>query len=374
MRSKGNPDRASDVIDWRVVLPSLLAIFLATRAILVAIAALVETQFALTDPTKAWSSAPILTSLTTSDSVYYLGIASGGYHVAPIAGAYHDYVFFPLFPVAVRFASILTFGNIALAGVLVSNVAFLAALVVLYALIVRHLDHDTAIRSLAFLAMAPGAVAFAMAYGDSLFLLLAAGAMLAAERRRYVVMGILYGLASLTRLPGVLLAVPLVVQLISDHGRRPTRAWGWLALGPVALLAFYAYLWALTGDLLANLHGQAAWDAPAAAPITGGSIATRANPLVLFLIAVLLIYVFLFVYAKVDRTPKAHVAWAMTAFASVLVGGRLLSAPRYLAIGWPFASWLGGRRSIAFQVAWPIVWAGLFAVFAFLNFTTQLAP
>lgn len=368
------PREHTVAIDWRIVLPSLLAIFVASRLILIAIAALVEAQFPLADPTKAWSSAPILTSLTTSDAVYYLGIASGGYHVAPIAGAYHDYVFFPLFPLVVRFASVLTLGNIALAGVLVSNVAFLGALVVLYALMIRHLDGDTAIRSLAFLAIAPGAVAFAMAYGESLFLLLAAGAMLAAERRRYVAMGILYGLASLTRLPGVLLAVPLLVQLIANQGRRPTRAWVSLVLGPLALLGFYGYLWVLTGDPLANLHGQAAWDAPAAAPITGGSIATRANPLFLFLIAVLLIYAFLFVYAKPDRTPKAHVAWALTAFASVLIGGRILSAPRYLAVGWPFASWLGGRRSIAFQVAWPIVWAGLFAVFALLNFTTQLAP
>jgi hypothetical protein len=369
-----DPGERQAAIDWRIVLPSLLAIFVASRVILIAIAALVEAQFPLSDPTKAWSSAPILTSLTTSDAVYYLGIASGGYHVAPIAGAYHDYVFFPLFPMVVRFASVVTLGNIALAGVLVSNVAFLAALVVLYVLISRHLDGNTAIRSLAFLAVAPGAVAFAMAYGESLFLLLAAGAMLAVEHRRYAAMGILYGLASLTRLPGVLLAVPLIVQLIANQGRRPTRAWAWLALGPIALVAFYGYLWTLTGDLLANLHGQAAWDAPALAPITGGSIATRANPLVLFLIGVLLVYAFLFVYAKADRTPKAHVAWALTAFATVLLGGRILSAPRYLAVGWPFASWLGGRRSIAFQAAWPIIWAGLFALFAFLNFTTQLAP
>ncbi len=130
----------------------------------------------------------------------------------------------------------------------------------------------------------------------------------------------------------------------------------------------------LTGDPLANLHGQAAWDAPALAPATGGSIATRASPLFLFLLSVLLVYAFLFVYARADRTPKAHVAWALTAFASVLLGGRILSAPRYLAVAWPFAGWLGGRRSITFQVAWPMVWVALFAVFAFLNFTTQLAP
>ena len=47
-----------------------------------------------------------------------------------------------------------------------------------------------------------GAVAFGMAYTDSLFLLLAAGAFLAGEQRRWWLMALLYGLASLTRLQG----------------------------------------------------------------------------------------------------------------------------------------------------------------------------
>ena len=103
-------------------------------------------------------------------------------------------------------------------------------------------------------------------------------------------------------------------------------------------------------------------------------MATRADPLFLILAAVLIFYAFLFVYARPDRTPIPHAAWAMTVFASVFVGGRILSAPRYLVIGWPFAAWLAGRRAGWFRAAWPIVWVGLFGLFAFLNFTTTLAP
>ena len=54
----------------------------------------------------------------------------------------------------------------------------------LYALSRRYLDHETSVRALVYLAIAPGAVAFAMAYSESLFLLLALGAFLAAERGR----------------------------------------------------------------------------------------------------------------------------------------------------------------------------------------------
>jgi hypothetical protein len=361
-------------IDWRSALPTLVAIFVASRLLLLAVAAVVEAQFPLDEPAKAWSTAPLLTSLTTSDSVYYLGIASTGYHVAPVSGSYHDDVFFPLYPIVVRVASIATLGDVAVAGVLVANAAFMAAMILVYRLTRGHLDAEASMRTVAYLTVAPGAVAFAMAYGESLFLLLAVGAFLAAEQRRYPLMGLLYALATLTRLPGVLLGIALLVQLLMNDGRHEWRRWAWLLAGPVALAAFYGYLWHLTGDPLANLHGQAAWDAPQLAPITGGPMITRAEPLFVVLLAVLLVYAFLFVYARVDRTAPAHVTWAATVFAAVLAGGRILSAPRYLAVGWTFDWWLGARRSTIARIAWPIAWAGAFGIYAFLAFTTQLAP
>ena len=57
-----------------------------------------------------------------------------------------------------------------------------------------------------------------------LFLLLAAGAFLAAEQRRWAVMAVLYGLASLTRLPGILLGIPLLILVVQASG-------GWAAGG-----------------------------------------------------------------------------------------------------------------------------------------------
>lgn len=358
----------------RAAVVAIMALFIATRLIVIAVAALVEAQVPLVDPTNAFSGAPILTSLTTSDAVYYLGIARDGYHLTPVAGPYHDYVFFPLFPILVRAASILTFGNVELAGVLVANAATLGAMAMLYRLSVPRLGHEDALRAVAFLVIAPGAVAFAMAYSDSLFLLLALGAFGAVVARRDAAVGILYGLATLTRLPGIVLGIALLMALIARDGRRPTPSWLWLAVGPIFLGLFSAFLWQFAGDPLAFLHGQAAWQEPRMSPVQGGSMDTRAEPLFLILFAILLAYTFMLVYLRTDRVPAGEAALAIVILATVLLSGRILSAPRYLAIAWPYAGIQAARGSPWFRAAWPILLSGLFALFAFLHFTTTLAP
>ena len=367
------PNRDEKQSDLRSALPVIVAVFVATRFLLVLVAVFLEFTIPLGYHGPTWSSTPILQSLTGSDSVFLLGIAKDGYHLAPIKGDYHDWVFFPLYPIVVRLASTLTLGDIAVAGVLVANAAFLGAMAALYRLAVPHLGHGVAVRSVAYLAIAPGAVAFAMAYSDSLFLLLAVGAFLAAERRRWGWMGLLYALASLTRLPGVLIGLPLLLVVISKSGRSPGRQWLWLTLGPVALLAFYGYLGWLTGDLLANLHAQSAWNSPPPT-IASGDFSQRFDPLVFLLIGTLLLYTFLLVYFRPDRIPMPYALMAVVALLSVMASLRLLSVGRYLAVVWPF-DWVLARRQAAwFTVAWPIASTGLFVIQAMLHFTQALAP
>jgi len=357
---------------WRATAVRLLTLFLITRVLVLLVAGALETAVPLSYHGDTWSDRPILASLTGSDSVYYLGIADEGYHLEPVKDAYRDWVFFPLYPAAVRAASLVTFGDIALAGVLVSNLAFLAAMFVLYALSVRQLGHETALRAVGYLAIAPGAVAFAMAYSDSLFLLVAVGAFLAAEHKRWAIMGVLYGLAALTRLPGVVLGIPLLVLMVQASGRRPTRALAWLALGPLALAGFYAYLGATVGNPLASLAAQGAWNI---APILGdGAAPARVDLLPLLLVATLLGYTFLLVYLRPDQIALPYVVLLVVSLVTVLLSLRLQSVARYLAVVWPFAWVLANRRPAWFRDAWPVTSAGLFTLHAVLHFTQALAP
>jgi hypothetical protein len=320
-----------------------------------------------------WTDRPILNVLTGSDSIYYLGIASEGYHLGPVRlGVYYDWVFFPLYPAVVRIASFLTFGDVALAGVLVSNVAFAAALLALYALSVRHVGHEVAVRAAVFVALAPGAVAFSMAYSDSLFLLLSVGAFLAAERGRWSVTSLLYGLAALSRLPGVLLGLPLLLLLIRGSDGRPGRSILWLASGPLALVAFAAWQGVALGDPLAFLRAQAAW---AIAPALGNATApARLDVLPAMLIVILLFYTFLLVYFRPDRIPLPHVLLAVLALVTVVASLRLQSVARYVAVAWPFAWVLANRKAAWFRDLWPAATAGLYTLHAFLHFTQAMAP
>jgi hypothetical protein len=361
------------VPDWRAAAATLLAVFVVTRVLIVLIAAILEFTVPLAHEPVTWSEEPILASLTGSDSVYYLGIADEGYHLEPVQEQYRDWVFFPAYPIAVRLASVLTLGDIALAGVLVANLAFLGAMFALYRLGVGYLGHATALRGAVYLAIAPGAVSFVMAYSEGLFLLLAVAACLAAERRRWLLMALLYALASATRLQGVLLGVPLLLLLLQSEERSRTAVAALLA-GPLALGGFLVGLAVFTGDPLAYLNAQAAWNIE---PLVGGDDGPSAvlfSPLPYLLIATLLGYVFLLVYVRVDHLPPAYVAMAILAVLAVLAGGRLQSVGRYLVTAWPFAWLLANRRAQWFQGAWPIASTGLFVIHAVAHFTQALAP
>jgi hypothetical protein len=371
------------VTRWRDAAIAIVALFLVSRAALVLVAVFLEYNIPLAYNGPTCSSDPILKSLTGTDSLYLLGIASEGYHDVPIRDAFRDWAFFPLYPIVVRVASIFTLGNIAVAGVLVSNLAFVAALFVLYRLTLNHLDHERSVKTLAFATFAPGAIAFGMAYTDSLFLLLSVGAFLAAEQRRWSWMGVLYGLATLTRLQGLLLGIPLAILIAcadNPSGWRTLAGWRtprmlWLAAGPLAFAAFAAYLGVTFGDYLGMFTAQQAWS-NIGRPETGNDmpVLDRFDPLVLFLVARLVFYVFLLLFRRKDRIPAPYTALAVVSLVTAIASTRLISTARFLAVAWPFDWILANRRAAWFELTGLAAFAAIFVIHAFLHFTQALAP
>ena len=356
---------------WRQAILVIGVTFVASRLLLALIALVVEGSLPLSAPRPTFSASPILASLTGSDSVFLLGIARDGYHAAPIHESYLDWAFFPLYPLVVRISSVVTFGNIALAGLLVSNVATVAAAWLMYRFGVPRFGHRRALLATVYLLIAPGAVAFGMAYTDSLFLLLGLAAFMAAERGRWGWMGVAYALATLTRLPGVLLGIPLLLIVVRAEGRSWRSALP-LLLGPLALGTFTVYLWQSFGVWFAYLQAQVAWNNPAGT-VASGELPSGTEPLAILLIVTLLFYVFLLVYARPDRLDVPSIALMVVSLLTIVGSLRLLSVSRYLAVVWPF-SWLIAGRGEWVAVIWPAVSGALFALFAFLNFTQALAP
>ena len=364
---------------WTRWLPVVLLAFVASRLVLLTVVVIVDVSGRLPSSTATYSSGPILRGFTGSDALYYLGIAAEGYHSGPVHLQYHDWVFFPAYPLVVRLLSPLALGDVSVAGVLVANALLLLGLCAVAALVAAYSNRDVTARTVFLVAFAPGAVAFGLAYSDSLLLVAAAGALLAARRGRFLLMGALYAVAALSRPPGLLLGIPLAIELWNARAGGTSR-WLPLTLGPIAVAVFAGYQGLVLGDPLAFVHGQGAWDiAPITEAPSGAEAAANPTylsdilPLVMILLGTLLFYTAMLPGLIRSSLPRAEVALALVAYATVFLSGRLQSDARYLAIAWPFAWFLASRRR-PWRDLWPAVFVVMYTLMAVLNVTQALAP
>jgi len=156
---------------------------------------------------------PFWDPFTRFDAGWYYQIARYGYLFVPGGpsagvGKAGKIAYFPLYPLLMRYAGRL-FGHGAAAvyfgGILVSWTAFTAAMVALFFLARLDLPRVRAERSALLTAIFPFSFFFGMVYTESLFLLVTVLAFYAFRTRRWVLGGICGGLASATRVNGILL-------------------------------------------------------------------------------------------------------------------------------------------------------------------------
>ncbi len=170
------------------------------------------------------------------DSVFFVRIARHGYDAASAA-------FYPLYPGLMAGLGRVLGGEYVLAGVLISLAACLGAFVLLYRLAEEKLGAAGGQRAVLYVAVFPLAVFLGAVYSESLYLLLAIGAFVLAERRRFLAAGVVCGLAILTRATGIALLPALA--LIAWPSRRALL--GLAAAVPVAAV-YPLLLWQQLGD------------------------------------------------------------------------------------------------------------------------------
>ena len=109
----------------------LVALFVASRLLILVAAFVAEALIPRNPLLEPGADGPILRSLTSWDGWYYLGIVRDGYQATPVSGDYANIAFPPLYPVLVRLLSWPIPGSEGIVAILVSNVAFIAALALL---------------------------------------------------------------------------------------------------------------------------------------------------------------------------------------------------------------------------------------------------
>jgi hypothetical protein len=353
----------------------LVALFIASRLLIVIAAFVAEALIPRNPLLDPGADGPILRSLTSWDGWYYLGIVRDGYQADPVSGAYSNIAFPPLYPMLVRLLSFPIKGSEGIVAILVSNVAFLIALGLLVRLGTPYLGRRRATMAAGLLVIYPFASVFAMAYTESLFLLLMVASFLAAERGHRAWAGIFLALTVLCRLQGIALILPLGIVMLRQDGWRPHASLGWLLLGPLAGAAFLGYIATITGTPTAFLDAQQAWgrEGIGGAP-AGTTIGAMFSPYQAALVAILAASTFLLVFVRVDRLRPEYWLVPVLFIAAELSSGSLEAVGRITMLAFPFVWILANRRSIFVRRAWPAVSVGLFAIIAVLQFGGYWVP
>lgn len=235
----------------RLPLRNIFWVFIATRLIL---ALITYIAYILLTAAK-YSNTPVnvgalFSSWNRWDAANYVRIAQYGYERVDLA-------FFPLFPLLIAvIGHLLGSWSYLLVGTLISNVALLGMLCIIYYLATDIADDEIAQRCLLYICIFPTAFFFFAAYNESLYLLFVAATFLALYKQCWWLAGLMGLLAALTRSAGVLLVIPYLYQLwiqrgeLFANGRALLLSAAPIALVPMGTLIYALYCWITVGNPL----------------------------------------------------------------------------------------------------------------------------
>src|SRR5437868_6855072 len=207
---------------WGQAAVAVLPAFLLTRFIFLLLTYFGSVLF--TVPNYSYQVVPlssVLRSWYHWDVISFENIATRGYMYRDNAA------FFPLYPLLEREVSSLLhiYTNVFLAGMLITNLAFLGTLIVLYRFVEVEFDRETAKRTALYLAIFPTALFFFAAYNESLFLFFVLISFYAMRQGSWWIAGLFGGLATLTRSLGLALLVIFFYEFVRQVFPLLRAAW-----------------------------------------------------------------------------------------------------------------------------------------------------
>src|SRR5262245_2077556 len=215
------------------------------------------------------STRPMIEAILTQwDGKWYRMIAEHGYpsdlpaRITYISGDGATVAFFPVYPYLARWFDVVFPGGIvhALLGI---NVVLSVVAVVLVGMLARELyDVATAQRAMVLFALFPGSVVLSWSYAEAVLIVCAAACMLFLLRERWALAGLAAAIGTATRPNGIaIVAACVVAAAIAIVRRRQWRSLLSVALAPLGVVAYHAYLRVHTGEWWAwNRAQRDAWN------------------------------------------------------------------------------------------------------------------
>jgi hypothetical protein len=263
------------------------------------------------------------------DGRWYLTIARDGYQWIPNEQC--GVAFAPLYPMLMRIGGVLGGGSdqaFLIAGLVISNLALIAAIVYMIQLLVMDgYDQITAARAGLYVLIFPTSFFLSAVYPMSLFMALAAAAFFYARKRQWNLVGLLAGLAALSRPDGVLLTAGLLVEYLHQRGFSFRRDVLWLAWGPLGTLSWMAFQWRQFGDPIAFITVQKQWSStPITAVLHSSHVGLQLGSPALFAVLNVL---------AIRKLRPSYTAFMAIMFSLILASSKFWSITRYILVLFP---------------------------------------
>ncbi len=323
--------------------------------------------------------------LRSWDGAFYADIARGGYDAVDPAGLR----FFPLLPLLGRGLAAITPLAAGPAVVVVANLMALGALFAIERLVAHEYGAATARVAVWIAALAPPAFVLVMGYAESTLMVAATLALLAARRHRFGQAGLWCMVGALARPTGLLLVVPMAIELARSWRARPApwslptllRASFGLAGAPLGIGLYLVAVRSRTATLLEplrihdrpSLRGGVRNPLAATADALGDLIAgDRFASGVHFLTIVVLVVLMIVLWR---HAPRSFFAYGLVSMVLAVSANNLDSLERYSLATVPFvvAAAIAIRRSRR-EVLIVIAMATTMVGFAAASFAGELVP
>jgi len=293
--------------------------------------------------------------LANFDGVHYLLIALQGKFL-------YSEAFFPLYPLLIRLFSFGVRAYMPIVGAVISITSTVLGIWVLYMLVSQKYP-ATGNWTVLFFILFPTSFYFLSVYTEGLFFLLSVSCFYFLFKRNWFLAALCGCFASATRVIGVCLVLPFVIEYFSTFKQwKPKKSFLYVLLIPVGILAYMGYLWMTSGDPLRFMHVLPGYGSHR----SGGSIILL--PQVLYRYGKILIFAFLqptlmsylttileFVsvlcagytlyYGWIRRISPSLWWYSAVVLLVPTLSGTFSSMPRYILAAFPIFITLGMIRS-----------------------------
>lgn len=302
------------------------------------------------------------------DSYWYLSVVHTGYIYNPQGDEQLSNVaFFPLYPLLIKMVDV-GIHNAAATGWLISSVFVVLSCGLLCKLVAKYHADSVAQLSVVFMLIFPTAFFFNGVYAESLFLFLSVATFYLLFEKKLWWAGVVGLLAALTRITGVFLFIPFLIEGITYIRRKEIKNVDILssALIPAGTLGFFAYLYLRFNDALAYFHVQSAWGRSFS--INAGHFYTNTTAGVsnLTLDSAFLLFgiiVTVFVYLQVR---KSYAIYMGSVIAAAVTTGTLMSIGRILLVLFPAFIFLGTLKNSYSKFTWALLSTLLLGMYTLL--------